>query len=256
VQYLLSPSNREILAQMAWSNVLLAFDFDGTLAPIVEQPEAAALPQSTRLVLERLALRYPCAIISGRSREDVLRRVHGIQIWSVIGNHGLEPSDGAHCHPHEVEKWRRTLERRLVRLEGVFIEDKVFSLAIHYRRSRKKRHAFMTIREAVRSLKNVRVIRGKDVVNLVAPDAPHKGMALEDLRARFGCDTALYVGDDETDEDVFELDQPGRLLCVRVGRRERSAASYYLRSQSEVTVLLEILLSLRPSPQSFRERGM
>jgi trehalose 6-phosphate phosphatase len=153
-----------------------------------------------------------------------------------------------------VQGWRRRLEKKLGTLEGIFIEDKVFSLAIHYRRSRRKRDAFTAIREAVRSLKNARVIRGKDVVNLVSPEAPHKGMALENLRERFGCDTALYVGDDETDEDVFGLDQPGRLLSIRVGRRPRSAASYYLRNQSEVAILLEILLKLRPAPQSARGR--
>jgi trehalose 6-phosphate phosphatase len=95
-------------------------------------------------------------------------------------------------------------------------------------------------------LGDVRLIRGKQVVNLLPHDAPHKGVALEKARDRFGCDTALYVGDDETDEDVFGLDQPGRLLTIRVGRRQGSLASYFLRNQGEMDELLAALLAVVP----------
>ena len=71
----------------------------------------------------------------------------------------------------------------------------------------------------------VRLVGGKHVVNLLPAGAPHKGLALERARARLGCDTAIYVGDDETDEDVFALDQPGRLLAIRVGRKPSSSAA-------------------------------
>jgi len=252
VRYILSPANREVLAQMAWSNVLLAFDFDGTLAPIVAEAEKASLPSATRALLDGLALRYPCAIISGRARDDVLERVRGIQFWSVVGNHGLEPSFRDGRYVDDVRAWRRKLERRLGHAEGVSVEDKAYSLAIHYRQSRRKREALAAVREAIRPLTDARVIRGKAVVNLVPQGAPHKGVALEKLRARYGCDTALYVGDDQTDEDVFALDQPGRLLGIRVGRSTRSAASYYLKDQAEVAALLRVLLNLRPAPNQGR----
>ena len=70
---------------------------------------------------------------------------------------------------------------------------------------------------AARSLEDARLVGGKLVVNLLVPDAPHKGLALERERARSACDTVIYVGDDETDEDVFQLDRPGQLLSIRVG---------------------------------------
>jgi trehalose 6-phosphate phosphatase len=95
-------------------------------------------------------------------------------------------------------------------------------------------------------MKGVRLVGGKLVVNLLPAGAPHKGLALEAARERFGCDTALYVGDDETDEDVFALDQPGRLLAIRVGRRRGSAAGYYLRNQREIDRVLRVL-SLSPA---------
>jgi len=65
-------------------------------------------------------------------------------------------------------------------------------------------------------------------------------------------DVALYVGDDETDEDVFNLEEPGQLLGIRVGKSMRSRASYFLTSQGEVDTLLELLISLRESAQSRR----
>jgi trehalose 6-phosphate phosphatase len=82
-------------------------------------------------------------------------------------------------------------------------------------------------------------------VNIVPADAPHKGMALERERSRLFCDTAIYVGDDETDEDVFALDQPGRLLSIRVGRKEDSRADFYLESQAGIDPLLRLLARLR-----------
>jgi trehalose 6-phosphate phosphatase len=63
-------------------------------------------------------------------------------------------------------------------------------------------------------------------------------MALERERDRLRCDTAIYVGDDQTDEDVFVLDQPGRLLGIRVGRGRGSAASYGIVDQRAIDRLL------------------
>jgi trehalose 6-phosphate phosphatase len=95
---------------------------------------------------------------------------------------------------------------------------------------------------------------GKLVVNLVPRGAPHKGMALERLRESLHCDTALYVGDDQTDEDVFALDDPGRLLTIRVGEKTTSRASFFLRDQACIDVLLERLLSLRQAAREPLER--
>ena len=69
--------------------------------------------------------------------------------------------------------------------------------------------------------------------------------ALISLRERETADIALYVGDDVTDEDVFELDQPGRLLCIRVGQSRKSAAPWFLRDQREIDMLLKKLVELR-----------
>lgn len=239
---ILARANRPVLRRYAASRVLLAFDFDGTLAPIVARPERSAMRRSTRVLLEGVAALYPCVVISGRARDDVGRRVAGIGAVEVIGNHGIEPWQASARQRREVERWLPLLSTRLSALPGVEIENKGYSVAVHYRRARRKPQAREAVNEAAAALGGARLVRGKQVVNLIPAGAPDKGAALEEARARCGCDTALYVGDDETDEDVFALDQPGRLLSIRVGRRAGSLAPYYLRRQAEIDRLLELLL--------------
>ena len=243
---ILSRANREILQQYAWSNLLLAFDYDGTLAPIVPDPSKAAMRETTRRLLLEVALRYPCIVVSGRAQSDARRWLRGVPLREVIGNHGVEPWQATPRLMSEVKRWTPRLARRLAGLQGVWIEDKNYSVAVHYRRSREKKKALAAILEATAELGPARLIGGKQVVNVLPEGAPHKGMALLRERDRLGCDNALYLGDDVTDEDVFGLDQPGRLLAIRVGSKGASLASYCVRSQAAVDDLLEALLGLRP----------
>jgi trehalose 6-phosphate phosphatase len=144
-----------------------------------------------------------------------------------------------------VQRWLPALKARLSRHQGVVIEDKGFSVAIHYRQARERTSARRAVVSAARSLEDVRLVGGKLVVNILVPGAPHKGLALERERLHFACDTAIYVGDDETDEDVFQIDRPGQLLSIRVGRKRSSAAPYYIRNQAEIDRLLETLVAVR-----------
>jgi trehalose 6-phosphate phosphatase len=244
---ILARSNQEILAQFASSHMLLGLDYDGTLAPIVDDPAAANLRPRTRELLEQVAQRYPCVLISGRSQADALRRVRGLGMQEVIGNHGLESWRRTTGGAATVQRWIPMLRAELGALRGVIIEDKIFSLAIHYRQCREKNRARRCILAAVHKLAGVRVLGGKLVVNLLAAGAPHKGMALTAARDRLRCDTALYIGDDETDEDVFALDDPGRLLTIRVGASRLSRAAFCIRDQQSIDRLLAALLAMRPS---------
>lgn len=243
--YLFSRVNQHLLEMFAWSNVLLAFDYDGTLAPLVSSPTRAAMRPSTRRLLKRASQLYPCVAISGRAQPDALSRFRGIEICRVVGNHGAEPSSGEEALRRRVQQWLPVLKARLSGRPGVMIENKEFSVAIHYRHARARNSTRRAILAAARSLEHVRVIGGKLAINLVVPNAPHKGLALERELLRFACDTVIYVGDDDTDEDVFQLDRPGRLLSIRVGRKRTSAAPYYLRNQAEIDRLLGTLVALR-----------
>jgi trehalose 6-phosphate phosphatase len=242
---ILAPANAAVLSQLAWSNVMLAFDYDGTLAPIVADPDVARMREKTRDLLENVARAYPCVVISGRSQEDVLKRVRGTGVFEVIGNHGLEPWRRTEAFAGQVHAWVPRLRARLAELEGVVVEDKAFSVAVHYRRSPSRRKAMAAITQAAAELDEVRVVGGKCVVNLIPRGAPHKGRALELAREHLRCDVAMYVGDDETDEDVFALDDPGRLLTIRVGLDVTSRAAFFLKTQDDVDALLSRLLALR-----------
>jgi trehalose 6-phosphate phosphatase len=243
---ILSPGNVEILAQYAWSNVLLAFDFDGTLAPIVADRDAARMRDATSELFDRICCLYPCAIISGRSREDVMRRVNGAPLRYVVGNHGLEPGPHMASSEAQIAETRPILEQSLAAVQGVDVEDKRFSIAVHYRRARRKRDARHAIHDAVGKLPHpMRIVPGKLVVNVLPARAPHKGDALIQLRETCRADTAVYVGDDATDEDVFALDQPGRLLGIRVGSSRTSSAAYCVPGQRDIDTLLRRLIRLR-----------
>lgn len=249
---ILSEENREILEQLAWSNLLVAFDFDGTLAPIVRVPGRALMRGTTRRLLEELARLYPCIVISGRAQSDALKRLRGIGLDQVLGNHGIEPWQATPQLTRKVRAWRPQLEQRLARIKGVQVEDKTFSVAVHYRRSREKGKARAAILQAAAALRGVRIVGGKQVVNILPGGASNKGAALERERERLHCDTAIYVGDDETDEDVFALDQPGRLLTIRVGAKRASLARYCIRGQTQVDELLRALIDMRRNEQARR----
>lgn len=252
MRHILARRQQTQLASFAHSNVIVVWDYDGTLAPIAERPSAARMRRSTFRLLLDVARLYPCAVISGRARADIAARLADVPVLSVAGNHGLEPWEN---HPHDaadVQRWVTYLQRRLAHWAGVHVEDKRYTVTVHYRRSVNRPRARRAVIDAVTTLRGVRVISGKMTVNLIPKGAPHKGTALEQARRRFACDTAIYVGDDETDEDAFAAASARRLLAIRVGRASSSRASYYLRNQREIDRLLAALVNLR---RGHREKG-
>lgn len=258
VKDLLAHANRDLLARLAGTRALLAFDFDGTLAPLHPDRAAAAMRPRTRALLIRVCERFPCAVISGRSRADTAARVAGVPVRHVIGNHGLEPGGDLRAAERVATRAMAKLRPQLARWRGVELEDKHYSFSLHYRRARPQEAVRDELMALLAGLKvPLRIIPGKLVINAVAAKAPHKGDALLALMARERAELALYVGDDVTDEDVFELHQPrehlplswlasaSQILTVRVGRSRSSAASYFLRGQLQIDELLTRLVALR-----------
>jgi trehalose 6-phosphate phosphatase len=209
--------------------------------------------RTTRDLLASAARLYPVVVISGRAPDDLVGRLRGLPLAAAVGNQGREGQHSSTKGLTDVRRWLPSLDGVSERFPGVEIEDKGFSIAVHYRRSREKRRARAAILTAAASLPGARIIPGKQVVNVVPTTAPHKGIALERERDRLRCDTAIYVGDDRTDEDVFALDQPGRLLSVRVGRSRSSAATYAIASQRAIDDLLRTLVAYRTSSRTARE---
>jgi trehalose 6-phosphate phosphatase len=241
------------LASFATSNVLVAFDFDGTLAPIVPTPSRARMRARTRRLLNAVARRYPCVVISGRALNDIEERLEGIPLWHVAGNHGMEPWERTESNARVVREWAWQLRKRFAPDRGIVVENKTYSLTIHYRRARTPQRARSMITAAVRSLGGAVAMQGNLAVNVLPKGAPHKGEALERLTRLLGCDAAIYVGDDGTDEPAFSAKHPQRLLSIRIGNGQRTRARYHLENQREIDKLLEVLSEIRPEIQ--RDQG-
>ncbi|MBX3346208.1 MAG: trehalose-phosphatase [Nitrospira sp.] len=248
---LLSAPGKRLLDRLAGqAGALFAFDFDGTLARIVQDRHAAGLTDTTRDALQALAVAAPTAVISGRSLEDLRLRVDGIPAH-LIGNHGLE---GLHASERVMQQakdccraWLKSVakaEEALTRA-GVVVEDKIYSLTFHYRQACSPPAAREAIFHTVSTLQpSPRLVLGKAVVNVIPSGNLHKGTAMLELMHQLRSSAALYVGDDDTDEDVFSLPDE-RILSVRVGRKQATAAQWYLARQSQIGQLLQYLTEAR-----------
>jgi trehalose 6-phosphate phosphatase len=244
-QPILQEKHRPTLSSFALSNVLLAFDYDGTLVPIHSKPDGVVMRAATRRLLATAASLYPCVVISGRRLDDIAARLAGVPVWHVFGNHGLE-SWAASAHPTaQTRTWVRKLTRDLVNHPGVVVEDKGLSVTVHYRGARDRPKAIEAIEAAIRGLPGARIIGGKEAVNLLPFGGADKGVALRDALRLFACQTAIYVGDDATDEDAFAAAGPHQLLGIHVGAAQSSAARYHVESQAEIDLLLEALIAVR-----------
>ena len=246
--YAFSPEGLACLAAAMATRPLLAFDIDGTLAPIVDDPGGARLPPATEQCLAVLARRYDVAIVTGRAVADA-RRMFAFEPQYLIGNHGAEGispwAERSRAYLQTVQRWHETLAAcEALTAASVTIEDKRYSLSLHYRRAPDHDAAYRAIRACIGDLEPAAtIIDGKAVVNLLPPGAPNKGDALRALIDETQRPTALYVGDDDTDEAVFGLDLPS-VLTVRVEPSRDSRATLFLRDQREVLTLLQHLARL------------
>ncbi len=242
---ILSPRHRGVLEALAAAPCLLAFDYDGVLAPLVRDPAGAFMRPRTRRLLRRVARLYPCAVVSGRAFRDT-RRFVGRLVPTVVGNHGYEIGEETATPPEVLERvrgWERELRRRLAGVPGIFFEQKRATLAVHYGLTRTWRRSGEAVRAAAEALHGARLIEGKRVMNVLPSHFPTKGDAVRALLERQGLETALYAGDDVTDEDVFRIGPPA-VLGIHVGRG-RSLAPWRLAAQQDTDALLGRLLELR-----------
>ena len=216
------------------SRVLVALDFDGTLAPIVTRPEDASLPPETLAILRRLAATsgITLAIISGRGIRDVAARV---PVPGVVfsGNHGLETEGlGLDGQSPQARRLRSRLDAIasdlavcFAGLEGIHIEDKQLSLSIHYRQVPEQWHpsVISQIDSLLHNCGEFRVQQGRRVVEIVPALPTNKGTAILRLlsRLRLPQRACFFAGDDTTDEHAFTALPNAATVCV--GRHATSA---------------------------------
>ena len=244
--------------------LLVLSDFDGTLSPIVDDPTTAALPPSTKLLLENLARRdnVTFGVISGRQLPDVVARVAMPNIICA-GNHGLEIHGPSirFTHP-EAERLRAILDEihalivpLLAKIPGVIVEQKGLSLTVHHRMASGADIPEIRkgIREAVSVSKHhdqVRIVEGNKSNEIRSTVDWDKGDAILLVRSQLCGNDArriltVYLGDDHTDEDGFKVVRRLRGITVHIGAKENTTtAKYYLANQLQVQDFLSRLNDL------------
>ena len=248
MKHLFSTEGEKALADVIALGPVLAFDFDGTLAPIVTRPEAARVSAAVARRLEAMAGRLPVAIVSGRRVDDVRMRL-GFTPHFIIGNHGAEDPDEpiAESVASTLDPLRGQLvaQSQLLADAGVTVEDKHYSIALHYRLASDRERARRVIAELLqRSEHDLHVFGGKLVVNVMAAAAPNKADAVWRLVRRHDAQAAVFIGDDMNDEPVFAR-APAHWLTVKLGRDDpHSKARFYLDNAQEVGLMLDRMVSL------------
>jgi trehalose 6-phosphate phosphatase len=217
-------------------------DVDGVLAPIVQRPEDARVPDDIRSELRRLDSRYALvACVSGRDGADA-RAVVGVPELTYVGNHGLELDPQA-------DEWAGRLAEFLDTVEWPRTENKRLTASLHYRDASDESAARQELDAVAQRARDAGLVAryGRKVLELVPPLAAHKGTAIRLLLDENGLKRALYAGDDTTDLDAFAALEVLELgIRVAVASPEgppelRERADIVLSSQAGVIDLLRSL---------------
>ncbi len=234
MEYLLDPKNLKVLESFSIVKTLYAFDYDGTLAAIRPEPSSAYMTEQVNDLLKQLSMVAPVAIITGRGVDDV-KKFLNFEPHFIIGNHGIE---GTHSEndlklmEDLVIKWKEKLK---ILPPEVLIEDKKYSLSLHYRSDISP---FLSV---IKELPGATLVTGKAVINIVPGSGTNKGQAMNFLMNKYQFHFGFYIGDDQTDENVFAY-KNSRLITVKVGKDDQSLAKYFLKSQNEIEILLSSLV--------------
>ncbi len=233
------------------SRIYVFVDYDGTLTPIVDNPENALLQEKFRRLLRVLASRHDCilSIVSGR-RLDALKKMVKLQGIYYVGNHGFEiEGPGMNfVHPKAREFSRElklTSNKIRAQLEGIgsVLEDKGLTFSVHYRNTPPSdvNRLLRTVRGVAGARGKLKVVYDKKAVEIWPRINWDKGMAVRLIMRTLGRGLPIYVGDDRTDENAFVRIKSG--ITILVSRcRKRSHAKYYLKNVADVYKFLRLLL--------------
>lgn len=249
----------ELNHKLSGRAIVLFFDYDGTLTPIVKNPAAARLDPDMRRILRNLAEKYKVALVSGRDLQTLQAFVELDNVY-YAGSHGFEivgpgnlrkvNEEGEKCK-HQLAQAEEELRPRLVSVAGCEIERKAFALAIHYRNVNPEEEdsVFKAVEEVADNYPKLRRGGGKKIIELQPDVEWDKGRAVLWLLDALGLDSEdapalpLYIGDDLTDEDAFKA-LAGRGIGVYVGdRNQPTAAEYRLADVEDVRKFLGKLVA-------------
>lgn len=242
------------------SRVLLLFDYDGTLTPIVSRPELAVLSSEVRRLLEKLSVKskFVVGVISGRSLDEVREKVQVAGI-TYAGNHGLEIAgpgvDFLHPEAGELRPVLcliyQYLAQRLGEYQGVIVENKGLTLSVHSRLTpdqllQQVESTFNATVAPFQAAGQVKITFGKKVSEVRPNVEWHKGRAIAKLLELYPeASLAVFFGDDVTDEDGFAAMQEVDGIGVFVGPADHpTRANYRVDSPEQVAEALRLMVQL------------
>jgi len=265
------PITPEFASRLQGRPLVLLLDIDGTLAPIAPRPEQAIVPPPTQVILANLSAMPDVHVVfvTGRSAADGRRLVSIDDGW-VIGNHGMEIAPpGARPEARAaVAGYAPKINDAVARIakltdertwSGVLVEDKRYTLSVHYRLADPSIIAELLHEvELIAGALELRVTRGKEVLELRPPIAVDKGTAAVELADLLGAaheSASLFsAGDDRTDEDMFRVlrsHQPCA-VTVHVGAvSQATEAEFNVADTDAMRELLGQVLAVRrkaPTP--------
>lgn len=250
--------NWDEVREVFMTPLFLMTDYDGTLTPIVDDPEEANISPNMKERLEKLTRFCPIGIISGRSLSDLKSRA-GIDKAYYSGNHGYEISGPDIDYVKEEAKQSKEIigeicdkvRSRIKEVEGAMVENKKYTASFHYRKVADKeeqriKNQIENVISPFEEQNQINVNYGKKVIEINPPNDWNKGDAVNLLRQVTNLEESfpIYIGDDMTDEHAFySLEETGVGILVSKEERE-SGADYRLSNTNEVGIFFERLLEL------------
>ncbi|KAI3784323.1 hypothetical protein L1987_43421 [Smallanthus sonchifolius] len=257
----------EITNASKGKQIVMFLDYDGTLSPIVDDPDRAYMSDAMRATVRKLAGCFPTAIVSGRCRDKVYNFVKLAELY-YAGSHGMDirgPSKGSKykksapsvlCQPASeylpmIDEVYGLLMEKTKSTPGAKVENNKFCVSVHFRCVEEKKWSELAaqVRSVLKDYPKLRLTQGRKVLEIRPTIKWDKGKALEFLLESLGyanCTDVfpIYIGDDRTDEDAFMvLRERGQGFGILVSKFPKdTSASYSLQEPSEVMDFLQLLV--------------
>ncbi|KAH7683874.1 HAD-superfamily hydrolase subfamily IIB protein [Dioscorea alata] len=219
----------EIISKSKGKQIVMFLDYDGTLSPIVDDPDRAFMSDAMRAAVRNVARYFPTAIVSGRCRDKVYDFVRLAELY-YAGSHGMDikgPVKGPRYTKAKakavlfqpaseflpmIDEIYKALLEKTKSIPGAKVENNKFCVSVHYRCVDEQK--WMPLAEQVKAVikeyPKLRITQGRKVLEIRPTIKWDKGKALEFLLESLGfanCNNVLpvYIGDDRTDEDAFKV---------------------------------------------------